>query len=400
MGVTPGRALVAGGGIGGMAAAIGLARAGWSVSLHERAAAFREVGAGLQISPNASRVLRWMGLLETVDAHAFHPEAAEMRDGRSGDLIYRAPLGAAAEARWGAPYLHVHRADLLGVLIGAARSAGVALRTGDAVGTYSNRTDGVRVSMADGRVETADLCIAADGLRSSLRATLNGPEAPEFSGQVVWRGTVPADRLPEGLVTPTATVWAGPGRHLVTYYLRRGTLVNIVAAEDRAGWVDERWSIRDDAARLRASFVGWDPRVTGLLEHVEDPFIWGLFLRREQVRWADGRVALLGDAAHAMLPFMAQGAAMALEDVAVLIRALEARDTIEEALRAYEEARWSRVVRVQDRSADNGRLFHMDTTLARMFAWTPMMLASRFAPWLGTMQLDWLYGHDVTRVRP
>ena len=395
-----GRALIAGGGIGGMAAAVALARAGWSVTLHERASAFREVGAGLQMSPNACHVLRWLGLLEAVDAVAFRPQAAEMRDGITGEIIYRAPLDRAAEERWGAPYLHVHRADLLHILIEAARAAGVGLRTGDPVTGYSTRTDGVRVQMADGRTETADICIAADGLRSALRNTLNGEEAPSFSGQVVWRGTVPAARCPEGLVTPTGTVWAGPGRHLVTYYVRRGELVNFVDAEEQAEWTEERWSIPGDPETLRAGFRGWHGRVTGLLDLVEEPFVWGLFLRAEQVRWTDGRVALLGDAAHAMLPYMAQGAAMALEDVAVLLRALETRPDVKAALRAYEEARWSRVARVQQRSADNRRLFHMDTMAAKLFSWTPIALATRIAPKLSAMQLDWLYGQNVTTVKP
>ena len=400
MGAAAGRALIAGGGIGGMAAAAALARAGWRVSLHERAEEFREVGAGLQMSPNACHVLGWLGVLDQVEAVAFRPEGAELRDGRTGELVYHAPLGTAAESRWGAPYLHVHRADLLRILIDTARAAGARLHAGDPVADYSIRTDGVRVSMADGRVETVDLCIASDGLRSALRSRMNGPDAPRFSGQVVWRGTLPADSLPEGLVSPTASVWAGPGRHLVTYYLRGGRLVNFVAAEERADWAEERWSVPGDVARLRAGFEGWHPRVTGLLDRVETSYLWGLFLRSEQVRWSDGGVALLGDAAHAMLPYMAQGAAMALEDVAVLVQALAARDDVPAALRAYEEARWSRVVKVQERSAENGRLFHMDTAFVRWFAWTPLSLASRFAPWLATMQLDWLYGRDVTRARP
>lgn len=391
-----GRALIAGGGIGGMATALALARAGWQVSLHEKAETFREVGAGLQMSPNASRVLRWLGVLDAVEPLAFRPRAAEMRDGQSGTLIYRAELGDVAEARWGAPYLHVHRGDLLHVLVEAARAAGVALHTSDAAEAYSNRSDGVRLRMADGRAETADLAIGADGINSAIRAVLNGPDTPEFSGQAVWRGTVPAEALPDGLVEPAATVWAGPGRHLVTYYLRGGALVNYVAVEERSGWAEERWSVPGDPEALRVAFAGWHPRVTGLLSRIEAPTVWGLFLRPEQVRWSDGRVALLGDAAHAMLPFMAQGAAMALEDAAVLVRELSRHDAVAEALRAYEEARWPRVARVQARSRANGQLFHTRTAMGRLMSWTPMTLASRFAPAVAAAQLDWLYGRDVT----
>lgn len=396
MGQAERHALVAGAGIGGLAAALALARSGWSVAVYERAEDFGEVGAGLQMSPNACRVLRWLGVFSAVSAAAVRPEAAQMRDGHTGASIYSVSLGADAERRWGAPYLHVHRADLHAALRRAAEAEGVVIQRAAPVETYGNRPEGVRLKLASGEVVTGDLLIAADGLRSKLRSVLNGSEAPSFTGQAAWRGTIPADRLPDHLVPPSATVWAGPGRHLVTYRLRGGSLVNFVAVEERSDWTEESWTVAGDPDRLRAGFAGWHDDVGALLAAVKNSFVWGLFERPEQVRWVDGRVALFGDAAHAMLPFMAQGAAMALEDAAVLVRSLNAHRGVPAALMAYEQARWRRVTRVQAQSRSNGLLFHKRTEIGRLFSWAPIAAVAWLAPGIAASQLDWLYGYDAT----
>lgn len=391
------QAVIAGGGIAGAAAALALAREGWRVTLCEAAPSFGEVGAGLQVSPNAARVLRWLGVLDRVASRAFQPRAAVLRDGTSGAEIYRAELGAAAERRWGAPYLHVHRAHLLGELLAAVTEAGVELRTDAPVASYVLRPEGPAAKLKSGEALGADLVIGADGIRSALRAQLNGPQEPSFAGKVAWRGIVPAERLPEGLVAPDATVWAGEGRHLVTYYLRAGELVNFVAVEDSADAKPEGWSAPGDPDRLRNHFEGWHGDVTRFLEHVEQTFVWGLFTRPAQVRWVDGPVVLVGDAAHPMLPFMAQGAAMALEDAAVLVRALRTEDNVSRAALAFEEERWDRVTRVQERSESSGRLYHEPPGLVRAGHRGLVGLVSRLAPALAAGRLDWLYGHDVTR---
>ncbi len=389
------RALVAGGGIAGLAAALALARAGWSVTVFEASPALGEVGAGLQMSPNASRVLRWLGVLDAVAETAFRPERALLRDGRSGQTVFHTPLGQEAVVRWGAPYLHVHRADLLSALSRAAAAAGVETRTGARVESVVTRPEGPALRLAQGESIAGDLVIGADGIRSALRAQINGPEAPDFSGQVAWRGTIPAERLPRGLVAPAATVWGGDGRHLVTYFLRGGQLVNFVAVEERAEWTAEGWSVPGDPEDLRRSFAGWHPDVTRLLDAVDTTFLWGLFTRPEQVRWVEGALALIGDAAHPMLPFMAQGAAMALEDVGVLAACLSRGADIPAALAAFEARRWPRVARVQHRSRDNGRLFHLRAGLARAGRWGLIGAVSRLAPGLAASQLDWLYGYDA-----
>lgn len=394
-----GPVLIAGGGIAGMAAALGLVRAGWAVRVFEQAPALDEVGAGLQVSPNAMRALDWLGVGAEVRRAGFRPGAAVMRDGRSGREIYRAPLGDAAEARWGAPYLHLHRADLLAILTEGARAAGVEIVTGARVLRVMERAHGVRLTISrEDAEETAEgaVAIGADGLRSALRQQINGAEDPDFTGLVAWRALVPTDRLPPGLIAPEATVWVGPGRHVVTYLLRDGRLINLVAVEEQAEWAAEGWRHKGDPARLRAAFQGWHAAVEVLLAAVDAPFVWGLFTRPEQVRWTTVRIALAGDAAHPMQPFMAQGAAQALEDAVVLARLLVPGAAVSEALAAYERARWSRAARVQARSRANGRLFHRRSRLGRLVHHGPVEAVSRLAPSLAASRLDWLYGHDVT----
>jgi salicylate hydroxylase len=388
--------VIAGGGIAGMAAALGFTRAGWYATVCEEAPAPGEVGAGLQMTPNAARVLRWLGVLDAVAASAFRPAAASLRDGRNGDRIFRVELGAKAEARWGAPYLHVHRADLLAALTEAAEAAGAEIRGGVPAVGYVVRPEGPALRLADDTVLEPDLVIGADGIRSTLRAQVNGEEDPEFTGQIAWRGLIPASRLPDGLVAPEATVWGGEGRHLVTYYVRGGSLVNFVAVEERAAWTAEGWSAQGDPEQLRNAFTGWHPDVTSVLEQVDTTFLWGLFGRPAQVRWADGPVVLIGDAAHPMLPFMAQGAAMGLEDVAVLVRATQEHDRMADAALAYEERRWGRVARVQERSRENGRIFHRHPGAGLATRWRVISTAIDLMPALAARNLDWIYGYDAT----
>ena len=389
-------ALIAGGGIAGTAAALGFARVGWNATIFEQAPALGEVGAGLQLSPNACKVLDRLGVLPDIRARASAPEAAEMRDGLTGELIYRAALAADAEARWGAPYLHIHRADLLDVLAGAASRAGAGLELGKAAEGAVRRSDGVALHLRGGAVREGDLVVGADGIRSVLRGVVSMAEEPRFAGQVAWRGLVPAEALPEGTLGPTVTVWVGPGRHVVTYRVRGGRLVNFVGVLERGDWAEEGWSVPGDPDELRAAFRGWAPPVSSLLAAVSECFLWGLFDRPEQVRWTRDRVALIGDAAHPMLPFLAQGAAMAIEDGAALMRHVTRAADLPAALTAYEEERWPRVTRVLQRSRANGKLFHQPAGVARSLVHGLMGAFTRSTPQLAVSQLDWLYGHDAT----
>jgi salicylate hydroxylase len=386
------RAAIAGAGLGGLYAAVALARAGAEVTVVERAEELGEAGAGIQVSPNGARALARIGVLAAVEKTAFQPEAAEMRFGLTGALVMRLPLGAAAEARWGAPYLQAHRADLLGVLEKAARKAGVTIRLGETVTGVTQDDDAAALTLASGETVGADVALAADGVRSIIREQVFGPAAPRFTGQVAWRGTVEASRLPKGLVKPTATVWVGAGRHVVTYYLRRGHLVNFVAVEERKAWADEDWWQEGDPEEMRRAFPDWDDGVTTVLGAAQSCMLWGLFDRAPPPRWSRNRIALLGDAAHPMLPFMAQGAVQAFEDGAALARLLPGADDVPAALRAYEAERRKRATRVQEGAKLNATLFHARGPVLQTLMYGPLALGSRLAPEFAMSRLDWLYG--------
>jgi salicylate hydroxylase len=390
----PGRKVaIAGAGLGGLYAAAALAQKGHEVVVCERAPALGEAGAGIQISPNGARLLRRIGALAEVEAQAFQPEAAEMRLGVSGATVLHLPLGAMAEARWGAPYLQVHRADLLAAIHAAARRAGADIRVATPVRGAETSADGAALMLDGGGVIDADVVLAADGVRSAVRHAVFGQDAPRFTGQIAWRGTVPTAALPPGLVHPTATVWVGPGRHLVTYYLRRGSLVNFVAVEERAAWTEEDWSAPGDIAALRRAFAGWHRGAAGVLAAAESCLLWGLFDRAPLKSWVFGRIALLGDACHAMLPFMAQGAVQAFEDGAALARHLSSDLPVPQALAAYERDRRGRAMRVQQVARDNARLFHAEHPVERLARYAPIALGARLAPRVAMGRLDWLYGH-------
>lgn len=384
---------IAGAGLSGLFAAAALARRGVEVVVCEKAAKLGEAGAGIQISPNGARMLQRIDALAEVEAAAFQPEAAEIRLGSSGATVLHLPLGASAEARWGGPYLQIHRADLMAALENAARRAGAEIRLGKAVAGAANAGDRAVLVLDGGETVEADAVLGADGLHSTVRAALFGTDPARFTGQIAWRGTVETARLPPGLLDPTATVWVGPGRHIVLYYLRRGTIVNFVAVEERAAWTEESWWQRGELADLRRAFSGWHPAVTSVLDAADSCLLWGLFDRAPLRSWVDGRVALLGDACHAMLPFMAQGAVQGFEDGAALARHIGSGVAVTEALAAYEADRRARATRVQLASRANARLFHASGVLDRLVRYAPMAIASRLAPKVAMGQFDWLYGY-------
>ena len=375
--VSGGRILIAGGGIGGLAAALCLARAGFETVVFEQAPEFGEIGAGIQLSPNCSRVLHHLGLAPALEKCAFLPEGTEFRAWKTGRLIASSTLGEAVRERYGAPYYHIHRGDLLALLVEAARqNQAIELRESARVEGFSQDASGVRITV-NGGSEEGDALIGADGIHSTVRAGLFGAEAPTFTGNVAWRALVPADRLPRGMLNPVGTVWWGPGRHFVCYYLRGGALLNCVCVVEKDGWEVESWTERGEHTELKGDFAGWHEHIRILIDNMDrgSLYKWALHDRPPMARWGKSAVTLLGDACHPTLPFMAQGAAMAIEDAAVLAQCLKTDDEIAIGLKRYEELRRERTTLVQNGSRRNARLFH-----ARgLKAWLRNLAASRGA---------------------
>jgi salicylate hydroxylase len=390
------RAVIAGGGIGGLNAALCFHKFGWEVTICEQAPALGEIGAGIQISPNGMKVLRAVDIDKQIEAAGFRPRATQFRMGQSGQPILTASM-ADYEETFGAPYLHIHRADLIGVLQEAVddRMPG-AVRTGATVAGYGQDEQEAWVVLTDGSRIAGDIVIGADGIRSTIRAQMIGPDDPDFTGNVAWRAVVPVEKLGRNAPLPVSSAWLGEGKHAVTYLLRGGKLANFVGVVERDDWTNESWTEQGSRADALADFAGWHPTITTLLEQAEDHYRWALFDRAPLDRWVDGRVALLGDACHPMLPFMAQGAVQAIEDGYILAHHLAQHDGYVAALTAYFDARHDRTARVQAAARANMDLFHQRTTRGKLTTYGPMWVADKIKPDLAAQKLAWLYGHDVT----
>ena len=391
--------LISGGGIGGLTAALCFLHHGAEVTVLEQASELSEVGAGIQIPPNAMKVFAALDLDAALAETAFRPLAIEARMGRSGLELFHFPLAEHADKRWNAPYLHIHRADYITVLASALRAQSPhALQLGAEVAGYSQTEDAVEVRLADGRRISGDALIGADGIHSPVREQMLGPEKPIFTGNVAWRAVVPMAALGEHAPRPTACAWMGLGKHCVTYRLRRGTLANFVGVVERDDWTTESWTERGTREEALADFANWHPTITHLLSEADKLYRWALFDRAPLPRWIDGRVALLGDAAHPMLPFMAQGAAMAVEDAWVVAREMTQKTSPARGLEAYQHLRQTRASRVQAGSRANAKTFHKRTRLGQLAIYGPMWLAGKFAPMALHRRQDPIYGHDVTRL--
>ena len=371
---------VIGGGIGGLTAALSFARTGASVTVYEQAAALTEVGAGLQITPNGARVLDKLGIGKALAASGVTAEAVEPMDAISGKQIARFDL-----TQQSPPYRFFHRAVLIDVLARGCEAAGVRFRLGAKV--ESVRPDGA--IEIDGGVVKSDLTVGADGLHSVVRPLMNKSGKPFFTGQVAWRALTQVEDA-----HAVARVWMAPGRHLVTYPIGNNRL-NIVAVQERSSWAAEGWHHTDDPGNLRHAFddCGW--QLKGILGDVEHVNLWGLFRHPVAQNWRAGTVAILGDAAHPTLPFLAQGANLAIEDAYVLARCCDEAGDLHAALKRYQELRRPRVVRAIEAANANARNYHLGGVKRRV-AHLGLWGLGKVAPNAFLGRLGWLYDHDVT----
>lgn len=383
--------LIAGAGIGGLTASLALAARGFRVILTEKAERLEEAGAGLQLSPNASRILIGLGLRERLAARALVPEAVSVVSVRRGGEICRLPLGEAA-ATYGAPYWVIHRADLQAALLDQVReNPDIDLRLGTAFedATMSGAGLTVRLRAGPARIEeTAWALIGADGVWSALRDRLFPNARPRFSGLIAWRGTVEATQLPAATATPRVTLWMGPDAHLVAYPMSGGQRINVVAIVP-GSWNQPGWSEPGDAADITHRFAtaGWPEPARAMIGAIDGWRKWALFTSPALPAWHSGAIALLGDAAHAMLPFAAQGAGMAIEDAAVLAQCLGESADASVALAHYTRLRRERVARVQRFAQQNGRIYHLKgvAALARDLGITAL------GPRRMLARPDWIY---------
>jgi salicylate hydroxylase len=348
------RIAIIGGGIGGLTAGIALQKAGFEPVIYERAPAFGEVGAGISMPPNAAKGLNSLGLGPFLDAASNEPLDQIQRHGETGEFLLNFDRRKCREA-YGGAYYQLHRADLLKVLVDSFGLKNCVF--GAELQRLEQTDESVTMAFADGRRAEADVVIAADGLRSVVRDILFDTPPPRFSGHVAWRGLVPAASLPPEYAAANNVNSLAPGRACVTYPIRHGALINVVAlTKTDAEWVEESWTAKAGKDELLAHFEGWSEYVVTALRAIPDDQIyrWGLFLREPLKDWAKGRVALLGDAAHPMLPYMGQGASCSIEDAIVLARAFVAADTPEEALRIYSDTRIERASLLQSKSNQGG----------------------------------------------
>ena len=392
------RVLIAGAGIGGLTAALALLQRGFDVDVFEQAEELRELGAGIQLGPNGSRIMLALGLGAAMREVVAEPAAKEVRLWSTGETWTLFDLNRDSLERFAAPYWMVHRGDFHRVLWQAVeRAKPGAIHLASRCVACCDRGEAAVLELDDGRQIAGDLVIGADGVHSRLRAHLFEAAEPQFTGLMAWRGIVPMQRLPAELRRPVGTNWHGPGGHVVTYPLRRGTLLNFVGVVERDDWRSDGWFEQGSREECAADFAGWHPLVHAIIANVDATYKWALIGRAPMPIWSKGRATLLGDACHPTLPFLAQGAIMAMEDGVVLARTLEAYPgDVARALQRYESLRNERTTRVVQGSAANTGRFH-NPVLADPAKASDYM-EREYPPGKGRTVFDWLFEYDAMTV--
>ena len=381
--------LISGGGIGGLAAAYALARKGFPVRVLEQSAEFREAGAGIQLGPNIFRALDKLGLKDAVLANAWEPKAQEMRCALTGKSITRIPFGKAFFEKFSEPYAVTHRHDLHAIFLDACKSNNlITLETQRRVADFADNSGSVVVQLESGEAIKGRALIGCDGMWSRVREKIVGDGAPRVSGHIAYRAVLKRSEVPDDLWQPDIVLWAGPRTHFVHYPLRRGELYNLVAVFHSDRYV-EGWNAEADASELWTHFKGQRPEVLRLLERIETWRMWVLCDRDPIREWSKGNVTLLGDAAHPMLQYLAQGACMATEDAYWLAeKVAEQPGDLPAAFRAYQEQRYLRTGQVQLMARVYGEFYHASGVTAEL---RDRMLAAR-TPQDAYDGIEWLYG--------
>ncbi|WP_374526682.1 FAD-dependent monooxygenase [Novosphingobium sp.] len=386
--------IIAGGGIGGMAATLSLLRRGYDVSVYEQAIELGEVGAGVQISPNGSRALDALGVFETLKAASCAPRRKEFRLWNTGRAWPMFDLGNIAIEKYGYPYLTVYRPDLLQTLVDAVKAINPdAIKLGAKVSDAAVTDGGAVLHFDNGTSVEGDILIGADGVKSVVRKSLFGDDETNFTGMIAWRAVIPMERLPERMHGMVGWTWIGPGGHLVNYPLRGGKLMNMIGTIERDDWKVESWNVEGDIEECARDFAGWHEDVQTLIRAAPKVLKWAFMERPPRQQWSLGQASLLGDAAHATLPFLAQGAVMSIEDGVILGRCLDKYSDPVEALKKYEDARVERTSKMVRGAKENTARFHESALATEEGAvkymeseWSRDPIHDRY---------DWLYRYDV-----
>jgi 2-polyprenyl-6-methoxyphenol hydroxylase-like FAD-dependent oxidoreductase len=391
------RIILIGGGLAGLAAGIALSRRGFEIRIFDQSNEIKEVGAGITMTPNAVKILRALGLEVAAARCGVEPDAIVTRDRRSGAELSRLPAKGGTATRYGADTLLIHRADLRGLLL-AALPAGV-LQLGARCTSVRSDPRGAVAEFGGGRQEEADAIVGCDGIHSVVRDSLFGAQPARFTGNMCWRALIPTAVLPPNHVPCNVTIWMGRHGHIVTYCVRGGDLLNVVAIREAKTWVEESWSIEGQPSDMIAAYPDAHHELRLLLERVPQCFKWGLFDRDPLARWTEGRVTMLGDAAHPMLPFLGQGAAMGFEDAYVLARELaRAGSDVRDALTAYECERRPRTAQVQFASRAQGESYHLHSPLARLRRRLGTDRTEQQA--VNLLSKNWIFDYDPIMVEP
>ena len=383
--------IIVGAGIGGLVSALCLDAKGHKVKIYEQAEILSELGAGIQLSPNATEVLNYLGLFKDLEPYIFEPNSFQFLNFSTGKVITERKLGEAIKKDFNSPNYDIHRADLQRVLLNKIKVKNIDIHSNMKVTNVGNKKNSAFIEV-DGKEIQADLVIGADGIHSKVSDSLFGKKEIIYTGNVAWRMLIPVEILPENLILPDTTVWLGPNKHFVTYHVNGGKNLNCVCLVEQDGWFNESWSEKGEIEELKKAYKGWNRTIETLLQHA-DPntlYKWALHDRLPMKQWSKGRIVVLGDAAHPMLPFLAQGAAMAIEDGAVLANCIDNFDEVEEALKYFEKIRKPRTSYVQSAARRNAKVLHLSGLAA--------ILRNLVMGYIGNKIFKKLYSYDALSI--
>ena len=383
--------IIVGAGIGGLVSALCLDAKGHKVKIYEQAEILSELGAGIQLSPNATKVLNYLGLFKDLEPYIFEPNSFQFLNFSTGKVISERKLGEAIKKDFNSPNYDIHRADLQRVLLNKIKVKNIDIHSNMKVTNVGNNKNSAFIEV-DGKEIQADLVIGADGIHSKVSDSLFGKKEIIYTGNVAWRMLIPIEILPENLILPDTTVWLGPNKHFVTYHVNGGKNLNCVCLVEQDGWFNESWSEKGEIEELKKAYKGWNRTIETLLQHA-DPntlYKWALHDRLPMKQWSKGRIIVLGDAAHPMLPFLAQGAAMAIEDGAVLANCIDNFDEVEEALKYFEKIRKPRTSYVQSAARRNAKVLHLSGLAA--------ILRNLVMGYIGNKIFKKLYSYDALSI--